>query len=51
MNENLQSKKIILKELEALLSDKKPLNIEEENEMFVYCNFMKRFYLSCSTNN
>ena len=51
MNENIQNKKIILKELEILLSENHISNREEENEMFIYCNYMKRFYLSCSTNN
>ena len=51
MNENLQNKKVILKELEALLSERQVSNREEDNEMYIYCSYMKKFYLSCSTNN
>ena len=51
MNENIQNKKIVLQELESLLSGKQVSNRESDNEMFIYCNYMKRFYLSCSTNN
>lgn len=51
MNNYIQNKQDILKELESLLSGKQITTIKEENEMFVYCNFMKKFFLSCSTNN
>ena len=54
MNENLQNKQVILKELETLLSGRQnyTYNTEEENDnMAMYCSLMKRFYLSCSTNN
>ena len=48
---NIQNRQNLLKELESLLSGEKIATREEENEMFAYCNYMKRFYLSCSTNN
>lgn len=52
MNENLQNKQIVLNELESLLSGKQNNSTQEENEnMIMYCSLMKRFYLSCSTNN
>ena len=51
MNEKLQNKQIILKELEILLSENKTSSMQEDKEMFIYCNYMKRFFLSCSTNN
>ncbi|MBQ7450120.1 hypothetical protein IJS77_01785 [bacterium] len=52
MNDYVQNKQIVLKELESLISGNKNYQVDEENEnMIIYCNYMKCFYLSCSTNN
>ena len=51
MNEYIQNKQIVLKELESLLSGCKTSTMQEDKEIFLYCNYMKKFYLSCSTNN
>ena len=51
MNNYIQDKQVILKELEALLSGQYSVTRKEENEMFYYCNYMKKIFLSCSTNN
>ena len=44
MNENLQNKEIVLRELESLLAGEyKSSTMQDEKEMFIYCNYMKRF--------
>lgn len=51
MNENIQSKKYVLKELESLICNAQSTGITMTEDITVYCEYMKRFYLSCSTNN
>ena len=51
MNENIQDKQFVLKELETLLSGVQTSSVQEDREIFIYCNYMKKFFLSCSTNN
>ena len=51
MNENIQNKKFMLKELETLLSNAGKAACATTNDIAVYCEYMKQFYLSCSTNN
>ena len=51
MNENMQDKKTKLQELESMLSGKASDNKVNNAEMMIYCEYMKQFYLSCSTNN
>lgn len=50
MNESLNNKKFILKELESLIKDRTSNQVVSV-DMSLYCEYMKRFYLSCSTNN
>ena len=51
MNENIQNKKHQLQELESLIAGKQNFKGINTVEMSLYCEYMKRFYLSCSTNN
>jgi len=47
MNDNYLNKKQALTEIETLLSNKKP---QTEN-LHAYCEYMKKIFLSCSTDN
>ena len=44
MNENILNKQIVLKELETLLAGKQITTMQEDKEMFIYCNYMKKFF-------
>lgn len=51
MNDYIQSKKTILRELETMINNKKKGTAAVSVELTLYCELMKRAYLSCSTNN
>ena len=51
MNENIQSKRYLLKELESLLSNANNSTDAVREDLTMYCEYMKSLYLSCSTNN
>ena len=50
MNDYIQNKQYIRQELEMLLSERETAN-EAPIDLALYCECMKQFYLSCSTNN
>ena len=51
MNENIQNRHYLLKELESLLSSASNSTVVVREDLTMYCEYMKSFYLSCSTNN
>ena len=51
MNDYIQSKKTILRELETMINNKQKGTAAVSVELTLYCELMKRAYLSCSTNN
>ena len=51
MNDYIQNKKTILRELETMINNKQKGTATISVEMNFYCELMKRAYLSCSTNN
>lgn len=51
MNDYIQNKKTMLKELETMISKNKSGKAATSVELSLYCELMKRAYLSCSTNN
>lgn len=51
MNDYIQNTKSIKKELEAMLSNRNTIAKEASVDVIMFCELMKQFYLSCSTNN
>lgn len=51
MNNYIQNKKTMLKELETMISKKNNGKIGVSVELSLYCEFIKKVYLSGSTNN
>lgn len=51
MNNNIQSKANMLQELESLLAQRSNAKVNSTPDTILYCEYMKRIFLSCSTNN